>query len=116
MSGSHNPWGMTQQEVLDWALLGMTAKKQESELRRAVKSMASLIQGREWAEHLSTDQDAQELEVQITELIGARQELLDALIRVLDCCDIAECRTIPNSPGALRNARAALAKATWSTS
>ena len=37
-------------------------------------------------------------------------ELVDALERVLNCCDIAECGTVPNSPGALKNARTALSK------
>ena len=38
-------------------------------------------------------------------------ELVEALERVLNCCDIAECSTVPNSPGALKNARTALANA-----
>ena len=38
-------------------------------------------------------------------------ELVEALERVLNCCDIAECGTVPNSPGALKNARTALANA-----
>ena len=37
-------------------------------------------------------------------------ELVEALERVLNCCDIAECGTVPNSPGALKNARTALSK------
>ena len=37
-------------------------------------------------------------------------ELVEALERVLNCCDIAECSTVPNSPGALKNARTALSK------
>jgi Lar family restriction alleviation protein len=40
------------------------------ELRRAVRKMTESLRGREWAEHVSTDQDATELECAITDLIG----------------------------------------------
>lgn len=73
MSGSHNPWGMTQAQVLDWAGRGMRAAGQESELRRAVKAMSALLAGNEWAEHVSADEDAKALEQQITRLIGDKR-------------------------------------------
>lgn len=73
MSSSHNPWGMTQGQVLDWAGRGMRAAGQDSELRRAVKAMAALLSGGEWAEHVSTDEDAQALEQQITRLLGDKK-------------------------------------------
>lgn len=62
----HNPWAMTQEEVLIWAERGILAANAETELRRAVKAMTSLLLGREWAEHLSADPDAQALEMAIT--------------------------------------------------
>jgi len=37
------------------------------------------------------------------------KQALDALNRLLNCCDIAECRTVPNSPGSMKAARAAIA-------
>jgi len=33
----------------------------------------------------------------------------EALERVLNCCDISEVQTVPNSPGSLKNARDAIA-------
>lgn len=39
-------------------------------LRSAIRAMASMLQAREWAEHVSTDPDVTDLEVQITELVG----------------------------------------------
>jgi hypothetical protein len=41
------------------------------ELRRAVRSMSAMLGAHEWAEHVSTDSDAQALELVITELVGA---------------------------------------------
>jgi hypothetical protein len=49
------------------------AAGRESELRRAVKSMAALLAGGEWAEHVSADDDAQALEQQITRLLGDKK-------------------------------------------
>lgn len=46
-------------------------------LRSAIRDMASLLQAREWAEHVSTsaDPDVTDLEVQITELVGTATKL-----------------------------------------
>ena len=42
--------------------------------------------------------------------LQSQAERIADLERVLNCCDIAECSTVPNSPGALKNARKALSK------
>lgn len=44
-------------------------------LRSAIRAMASMLQAREWAEHVSTDPDVTDLEVQITELVGTATKL-----------------------------------------
>ncbi len=47
----------------------------DSELRRSVKAMAALLSGMDWAEHVSSDKDAQDLEAQITRVIGELEGL-----------------------------------------
>jgi hypothetical protein len=69
MSATHNPWGMPQGEVLQWAELGM----REKHLRAAVRQMVTALKNREWAEHASPDPDLQALEAEITALVGASQ-------------------------------------------
>ena len=44
-------------------------------LRTAVKRFTALLSGNEWAEHLSIDEDAQDLELQITRVIGQLEGL-----------------------------------------
>ena len=44
-------------------------------LRSAIRAMASMLQAREWAEHVSNDPDVTDLEVQITELVGTATKL-----------------------------------------
>lgn len=39
-------------------------------LRSAIRAMAAMLQAREWGEHVSTDPDVTDLEVQITELVS----------------------------------------------
>ncbi len=46
-----------------------------SELRTAVRRFTELLGGNEWAEHLSADKDAMELELQITRVIGELEAL-----------------------------------------
>ncbi len=64
--------------------------------RQAVKWLQNIPHGEKLFTHPMPAQDV--------------TELVDALERVLNCCDIAECGTVPNSPGALKNARTALSK------
>ena len=65
----HNPWGMTQDEVLIWAELGIKLSKKEAELRGSVRRMTNLLANNEWAEHLSADEDVSALEQQITRML-----------------------------------------------
>ena len=44
-------------------------------LRSAIRAMASMLQAREWAEHVSADPIVTDLEVQITELVGTATKL-----------------------------------------
>lgn len=64
-------------------------------LRSAIQAMASMLQAREWAEHVSTsaDPDVTDLEVQITELVGTATKLREqnatlvaALERIITAC------------------------------
>ena len=55
--------------------MGQKGEGDDSELRQSVKAMAALLSGREWAEHLSSDDDAQQLEAQITRVIGELEGL-----------------------------------------
>jgi len=41
----------------------------------------------------------------------ALESVLEALERVINCCDINECMTVPHAPGSLKNARLAITKA-----
>jgi len=66
----YNPWGETQDFVINWASYGMKAHAKETEIRRAVKAITALLESQEWAEHTSADEDIQQLEQQITRLIG----------------------------------------------
>ncbi len=54
---------------------GVAPTDEPDELRRAVRQMAEALKGREWAEHVSTDPDAVELEREITDLIGKPRKL-----------------------------------------
>lgn len=42
---------------------------QAKELQRAIRDMTAMLQGREWAEHVSSDPDIQALECEITKLV-----------------------------------------------
>ena len=66
----YNPWGETQDWVINWASYGMKAHAKETELRRAVKAITAMLDSQEWAEHISSDEDIKQLEQQITRLIG----------------------------------------------
>ncbi|WP_460745461.1 hypothetical protein [Microvirgula curvata] len=44
-------------------------------LRSAIRDMASMLQAREWAEHVSSDPVVTDLEAQITELVGTATKL-----------------------------------------
>jgi hypothetical protein len=52
--------------------------------RESVRGMVHLLKNREWAEDLGATGDAAELQAVITELVGARLELLDTLIDKFD--------------------------------
>ena len=59
-------------------------------LRSAIRDMASMLQAREWAEHVSTDPDVTDLEVQVTELAGTATTLREqnaALVAELKAID-----------------------------
>ena len=66
----YNPWGETQDWVINWARFGINAHAKETELRRSVKVIVDMLKSQEWAEHISDDKDIQQLEQQITRLIG----------------------------------------------
>ena len=56
-------------------------------LRSAIRDMASMLQAREWAEHVSTDPVVTDLEVQITELVSTATKLREqnaALVAALE--------------------------------
>lgn len=48
--------------------------RHDNELRRAVRAMVSMLNDREWGEHVSRDADASDLEAAITTLIGEVSE------------------------------------------
>jgi len=56
--------------------------------------------------------ELQEIEKLFTHPMPAQDvtELVEALERVLNCCDIAECSTVPNSHGAVKNACTVLSR------
>ncbi len=69
------PASLADRQALIDALRRPVVDAEIATLRSAIRAMASMLQAREWAEHVSTDPDVTDLEVQITELVGTATKL-----------------------------------------
>jgi hypothetical protein len=74
-----NPWGKTDHQMEQAVQQGWAAHAEVAQLRKSIRDMTSLLQGKEWAEHLSADPDISALESEITKLIGAAAPVHEGL-------------------------------------
>lgn len=84
------PASLADRQALIDALRRPVVDAEIATLRSAIRAMASMLQAREWAEHVSTDPVVTDLEVQITELVGTATALRGqnaALVAALKAID-----------------------------